>query len=223
MAFEIDLVTIFPGFFKGPLQESLLKRAQQEKLVKIRVHDLREYTHDKHKTVDDKPFGGGPGMVMKPEPIFECVEDLQKETPPGWVVLLDARGARFNQKRAAELAGKKRLILLCGHYEGIDHRVHDHLADELVSIGDFVTMGGGAPALCLIEAVTRLVPGVLGNEESLKEESHLEEGLEYPQYTRPRDFRGLAVPDVLVSGNHKEVEKWRREVSRAMTRKRKPD
>lgn len=228
--FEIDLVTIFPSFFKGPLEESLIKKAREKKRIEIRVHDLRKYTHDKHRTVDDKPFGGGPGMVMKPEPIFECVEKLQADGPKSWVVMLDAGGHKLTQKKAYQLAEKKRLILLCGHYEGIDHRVHEYLADELISIGDFVTMGGEAPALCLIEAVTRLIPGVIGNEESLKEESF--EGraneasltqLEYPQYTRPREFRGWKVPEVLVSGNHQEVKKWRARLSKELTKKRRPD
>ncbi len=223
--FEIDLVTIFPAFFKGPMEESLIKKAREKKLIDIRVHDLRKFTHDRHRTVDDKPFGGGPGMVMKPEPIFECVEDIREKQGSGWVVLLDARGERFTQKKAKQLSEKKHLVLLCGHYEGIDHRVHEHLADELISIGDFVTMGGEAPSLSLIEAVTRLIPGVIGNEDSLKEESFLEDKsqLEYPQYTRPRDFRGWQVPEILVSGNHKEVKKWRADLSKEMTKKRRPD
>ena len=222
----IDIVTIFPGFFKDPLGESLIKKAQDKQLIDVRVHDLRKYTHDRHKTVDDKPFGGGPGMVMKPDPIFECVEDIRAKHPGGRVILLDARGERLTQKKAQDFAGRKHLILLCGHYEGIDHRVHEHLADELISIGDFVTMGGEAPSLCLIEAVVRLLPGVIGNQASLKEESFLqdvENGLEYPQYTRPRDFRGWKVPDVLVSGNHAEMKKWRSQGSREVTKKRRPD
>lgn len=226
MSFDIDIVTIFPAFFKGPLEESLIKKAREKKLIDVRVHDLRKYTHDRHKTVDDKPFGGGPGMVMKPDPIFECVEDIRSKHPEARVILLDARGERLTQKKAQELAGRKHLILLCGHYEGIDHRVHEHLADELISIGDFVTMGGEAPSLCLIESVVRLLPGVIGNQDSLKEESFLqdvENGLEYPQYTRPRDFRGWKVPDVLVSGNHAEMKKWRTSISREVTKKRRPD
>lgn len=226
MSFDIDIVTIFPAFFKGPLEESLIKKAREKRLIDVRVHDLRKYTRDKHKTVDDKPFGGGPGMVMKPDPIFECVEDIKSKHPGGRVIMLDARGERLTQKKAQQLSQHSHLILLCGHYEGIDHRVHEHLADELISIGDFVTMGGEAPSLSLIEAVVRLVPGVIGNQESLKEESFLqdvENGLEYPQYTRPRDFRGWKVPDVLVSGNHKEVAKWRAKVSKEVTKKRRPD
>lgn len=222
----IDIVTIFPAFFKGPLEESLIKKAREKKRVEIRTHDLRKYTRDKHKTVDDKPFGGGPGMVMKPDPIFECVEEIKSKHARGRVILLDARGQRLTQKKAQQLSHEEHLILICGHYEGIDHRVHEYLADELISVGDFVTMGGEAPSLCLIEAVIRLIPGVIGNQESLKEESFLEDvehGLEYPQYTRPRDFRGWKVPDVLVSGNHQEVKKWRTKVSREITKKRRPE
>jgi tRNA (guanine37-N1)-methyltransferase len=200
-----------------------VKRAQQAGKVAIRVHDLRDYTRDRHKTVDDKPFGGGPGMVMKPEPIFECVEDVFEKHGKGWIIVLDPQGERLTQALAEKLARKKHLVLVCGHYEGIDYRVHEHLADQAVSIGDFVTMGGEAPALCMIEAVTRLVPGVLGNEKSLEEESFNLGMLEYPHYTRPRDFRGHQVPDVLVSGNHKEVEKWRHRAAREHTRRKRPD
>lgn len=219
MALEIDLITIFPKFFKGPLEESLIQKAQDKGLVKFRVNNLRDYTHDRHKTVDDKPFGGGPGMVMKPEPIFECVEKVRKK---GWVVMLDPQGEPLTQKLAKRLASKKHLILICGHYEGVDQRVKDQLVDQEISIGDFVTMGGEAPALCLIESVIRLIPGVIGNQESLTEES-FEEGLEYPHYTRPRDFRGWKVPEVLVSGNHKEVKKWRAQMGRKLTEERRPD
>src|SRR3989338_2347148 len=222
----IDIVTLFPSFFKGPLKESILKRAQQRGILKIRVHDLRDHTYDRHKTADDKPFGGGPGMVMKPEPIFECVESLKAKSKPEerpWTVLLEAKGERLTQSLAAELARKQRLILIAGHYEGVDGRVGDFLADQILSIGDFVTMGGEAPALCVIEAVGRLVPGVLGNKDSLEQERFLSAGLEYPQYTRPRDYRGMKVPDVLVSGNHKEVLKWREGQSRKMIRDRRPD
>ena len=220
---EIDLVTIFPDFFKGPLQESLIKRAQNNKFVKIRVHNLRDYARDRHKSVDDKPFGGGPGMVMMPGPIFECVEKIRTtEGPRKWVVLLDAGGEPLTPVLIRSLASRECLVLICGHYEGIDHRVHADLADQVVSVGNFITMGGEAPALCLIEAVLRFVPGVLGNAESLTEES-FEDGLEYPQYTRPRDFRGLRVPEVLVSGNHQEVEKWRKKSAREITRRKRPD
>ncbi len=219
MPFEIDLVTIFPRFFREPLQESLIKRAQQKGLVKIGIYDLRDYTHDRHKTVDDKPFGGGPGMVMKPEPIFECVEAIRKDA---WVVLMDPQGDPLNQKLAEKLSHKKRLIFICGHYEGVDQRVKDHLVDQEISVGDFITMGGEAPALCVIEAVLRFIPGVLGNADSLKEET-FEDGLEYPHYTRPRNYRGWEVPEILVSGDHKKVKKWRQTISKKVTHEKRPD
>ena len=219
MSFEIDIVTLFPDFFSSPLQESILKRAQKAGHVRMGVHDIRDYTHDKHRTADDKPFGGGAGMLMKPEPIFECIESIRKK---GWVVLMDPQGERFSQDLACKLSKKKHLILIAGHYEGVDHRVREHLVDQEISVGDYVTMGGEAPALCIIEAVTRLLPGVLGNEESLKDESFHSDSLEYPQYTRPRDFRGWKVPDVLISGHHKEVKRWRDEAALKTTRKRHP-
>ena len=200
MSLEIDAVSLFPAFFKGPLQESILKRAQKKGCVNIRIHNLRDYTHDRHKTADDRPFGGGAGMLMKPEPIFECVEAIGGKP---WVILLGPHGKPLTQKRVEQLARKKHLVLIAGHYEGIDHRVREHLVDEEISIGDFVTMGGEAPALCVIEAVARLVPGVLGNRESLKHESFQSGRLEYPQYTRPREYRKWKVPDVLVSGHHR--------------------
>ncbi len=221
MALRIDVVTLFPKFFHGPLGESILKRAQEKQHVEIRLHDLRKYTHDRHKTVDDKPFGGGAGMVIKPEPVFECLEDISDEK--SWVILLSPHGKPFVQEKASELSGREHLILIAGHYEGLDYRIHEHLVDEEISIGDFVTMGGEAPALCVIEAVVRLVPGVLGNSESIKHESFQSGHLEYPQYTRPRDFRGWKVPEVLVSGNHKEVEDWRKRQARKMTREKRPD
>ncbi len=217
---RIDIVTLFPAFFSGPLQESLLKRAQQKGLLKMQVHNLRDYTHDRHKTADDKPFGGGAGMLIKPEPVFECVEAIR---PKGWVVLLDPRGEPFKQAAAARLARRKHLILIAGHYEGVDHRVREHLADQEISLGDFVTMGGEAPALCVIEAVARLVPGVLGNADSAADESFQSGKLEYPQYTRPRVFRKWAVPDILMSGNHEQVRKWREDASLSLTRERRPD
>ena len=220
MTFEIDVVTLFPAFFESPLQESILKRAQKEGLVKIRIHNLRDYTHDRHKTADDKPFGGGAGMLMKPEPIFECVETL---SPKAWKILLDPHGRPLTQKVAEELAKKKHLVLIAGHYEGVDHRVREHLMDDEISVGDFITMGGEAPAFCVMEAVIRLLPGVLGNEDSIKHESFQHGHLEYPQYTRPRDFRGWKVPDILVSGHHREVEKWRKEMAGEMTRQARPD
>ncbi len=220
--FEIHVVTIFPEFFKGPLNESLIKKAREKELISIEIHNLRDYTHDRHKSVDDRPFGGGPGMVLKPGPIFDCVEAIQKKAK-AWVVILDPKGERLTQKTAAKLAEKKRVVLIAGHYEGVDHRVQEALVDQSISVGDFITMGGEAPALCVIESVTRLLPGVIGNQESLKEESFEADELEYPQYTRPQEYRGMKVPDVLISGNHKEVEKWRREVARRLTHERRPD
>ncbi|HOW58801.1 MAG TPA: tRNA (guanosine(37)-N1)-methyltransferase TrmD [Candidatus Omnitrophota bacterium] len=220
MKITVDVVTLFPVFFESPLQESLLKKAQDKGLVAFNIHDLRQWTHDRHKTADDKPFGGGAGMVMKPEPIFECVEEIGKDA---WVVLLDPQGEPMSQKLAQKLAKKKHLVLIAGHYEGVDQRVKDHLIDQEISVGDFITMGGEAPALCLIEAVTRLIPGVLGNEDSVQHESFQTGILEYPHYTRPREYRGWKVPDVLVSGNHKEVDLWRRKAAEQVTRQKRPD
>ena len=220
MVLLIDVVTLFPGFFKSPLDESLLEKAQAKGLVKVRAHDLRDWTHDRHKTADDKPFGGGAGMVMKPEPIFECVETIGKGA---WVVLLDPQGEPMSQTLAAKLAKKKHLVLIAGHYEGVDQRVKDHLIDQEISVGDFITMGGEAPALCLIEAVTRFVPGVLGNAESIKHESFQTGMLEHPHYTRPREYRGWEVPEVLVSGDHKKLDAWRKKSAEQVTKKKRPD
>ncbi|MDP3920016.1 MAG: tRNA (guanosine(37)-N1)-methyltransferase TrmD [Candidatus Omnitrophota bacterium] len=220
MGMKIDILTLFPDFFSGPLGASLLHKAQQKRKVEIRVHDLRGYTHDKHKTADDKPFGGGAGMVMKPEPIFECVEDIGGSP---WVILLDACGQPVTQERTRKLACKEHLLFIAGHYEGVDYRVREHLVDQEISVGDFVTMGGEAPALCMIEAVVRLIPGVLGNAESLTHESFESGYLEYPQYTRPRSYRGWKVPEVLVSGNHGQVQNWRNHMMEEMTRTRRPD
>jgi len=220
MALQIDIVTLFPGFFESPLEESLLEKARAKGLVKIRAHNLRDWTHDRHKTADDKPFGGGAGMVMKPEPIFECVEALGGKP---WVVLLDPQGEPMSQGLAEKLAKKKHLVLIAGHYEGVDQRVKDHLVDQEISVGDFITMGGEAPALCLIEAVTRLLPGALGNAESVKHESFQLGMLEHPHYTRPREFRGWKVPDVLVSGDHKELDAWRKKTAEQVTRAKRLD
>lgn len=220
MALTIDVVTLFKDFFKSPLNESLLKKAREKGLVKIRVHDLRDWTHDRHKTADDKPFGGGAGMVMKPEPIFECVETVGKGA---WVVLLDPQGEPMSQKLAQRLAKKKHLVFIAGHYEGVDQRVKDRLVDQEISVGDFITMGGEAPALCLIEAVARLLPGVLGNAASIEHESFQSGILEHPQYTRPRVFRGWTVPEVLVSGDHQKVKAWRHAAAAQTTRQKRPD
>ncbi len=220
MTLQIDIVTLFPDFFKSPLGESLLEKAQAKGLVKIRTRNPRDWTHDRHKTADDKPFGGGAGMVMKPEPVFECVEAIGGKP---WVVLLDPQGEPMSQALAAKLAKKKHLVLIAGHYEGVDQRVKDHLIDQEISVGDFITMGGEAPALCLIEAVTRLLPGVLGNSESVKHESFQEGMLEHPHYTRPREYRGWEVPEVLVSGDHKKLDAWRKKTAEQVTRKKRPD
>ena len=210
-----QIVTIFPQILNSYFREAQIKRAKEKKKIKIRVHDLRAYTTDKHRTVDDLPYGGGAGMVMKPEPIFRCVETiLQKsrlEREKTRIILLSAKGKPFNQKKAKEYAKKyKQLIFVCGRYEGVDERVAKFLADEEVSVGPYVLSGGELGAAVIIDAVTRIVPGVVGNVESLKEESHENDSLEYPQYTRPEEFRGLKVPQVLLSGDHKKIAKWRK-------------
>jgi tRNA (guanine37-N1)-methyltransferase len=224
---RIDVVTLFTEFFDGPFSQSLLKRAKAKGKIRLCLHDPRTFTDDRHRTADEKPFGGGAGMVLKPEPIFRCVEAIPGK---GEVILLSPRGKPFTQAVARRLSKKKHLILICGHYEGIDERVSEHLADEEISVGDFVTMGGEAPALCLIESVVRLIPGVLGNGESLREESfsmrrngHAGRRLEFPQYTRPRSFRGWEVPGVLLSGNHAAIQEWRKKASHQITLKKRPD
>lgn len=223
---RIDVVTLFPEFFHGPFSNSLLKRAEQKGKAGFYLHNPRDFTRDRHRTVDEKPFGGGAGMVLKPEPLFKCVESIPGK---GHVILLSPRGKPLTQTAASRLARRKHLILICGHYEGVDERVSEKLVDEEISVGDFVTMGGEAPALCLIESVVRLIPGVLGNPDSLKEESFAagRNGsgwrLEFPQYTRPQVFRGIAVPPVLVSGNHPQIRAWREEASLRVTRRKRPD
>lgn len=218
---KIDVLTLFPAMFAGPLDESIIKRARRKGLLDLNVHDLRQWTHDRHKTVDDRPFGGGPGMLLKPEPIFEAVESLRREATK--VILLSPSGRKFSQPIARELAGQKDLLLVTGHYEGFDERVREALADDELSIGDYVLTNGALPAMVVIDAVTRLLPGVLGDDESSRDESFSRGLLEYPQYTRPAEFRGLKAPDVLVSGNHAEIEKWRREQARLRTEKQRPD
>jgi tRNA (guanine37-N1)-methyltransferase len=187
----------------------------------LHIHQLRDWTHDRHKTVDDRPFGGGPGMLMKPEPLFEAVESLRREHTK--VILLSPSGRKFSQAIARELAGENNLLLVTGHYEGFDERVRETLADDELSIGDYVLTNGALPAMVVIDAVTRLLPGVLGDDESSLDESFSQGLLEYPQYTRPAEFRGMKVPDVLVSGNHAEIEKWRREQARVRTKEQRPD
>jgi tRNA (guanine37-N1)-methyltransferase len=218
---KIDVLTLFPAMFAGPLDESIIMRARKSGLLELKIHQLRDWTHDKHKTVDDHPFGGGPGMLLKPQPIFEAVESLKREGTK--VILLSPSGRKFNQEIARELAREKDLLLVTGHYEGFDGRIRETLADDELSIGDYVLTNGALPAMVVIDAVTRLLPGVLGDDESSRDESFSAGLLEYPQYTRPAEFRGLKVPDVLVSGNHAEIEKWRREQAKARTEKQRPD
>jgi tRNA (guanine37-N1)-methyltransferase len=259
---RFDLITIFPEFFAGPLEHGIVRRAREAGLIDVRVQDLREFTKDRHRTVDDRPFGGGEGMVMKPEPLFEAVESLlgqsvgqssglsspEAETA---IVLLSAAGKRFTQETARRYAGLDRMIFICGRYEGVDERVAEHLATEEISVGDFVLSGGELPAMLVIDAVTRLLPGALGNEASAQNESFStgstmpsavqsaappREGehrsghdasngvlLDYPHYTRPAEFRGWAVPEVLIGGNHAEVAKWRRSAALGKTRRNRPD
>ncbi len=217
---KIDVLTLFPEMFVGPLDFSMVKRARESGILDLRVINLRDYTHDRHKTVDDKPFGGGPGMLLKPEPIFEAVESLAKERTR--VLLVTPSGRTFNQSIARELSKQEHLLFLCGAYEGFDERVRTLAHDEL-SIGDFVLTNGALPAMMMIDAVTRLLPGVLGDEQSSADESFSHGLLEYPHYTRPADFRGMKVPDVLLSGNHAEIEKWRREQALNRTKERRPD
>jgi tRNA (guanine37-N1)-methyltransferase len=252
MTFEI--LTIFPEFFSGPLDHGIVRRAQEAGLVKIDIHDLRAFTHDRHRTVDDRPFGGGEGMVLKPEPIFECLDSISvasreqrtardaRET----VVLLSAQGEMFDQSMAAELAGLERVVLVCGRYEGVDERISEFVADREVSVGDYVLSGGELPAAIIIDAVTRLVPGALGNDASAWQESFSPRPkdvvpaavdgpsvpdstcasgglLDYPHYTRPAEFRGMAVPGVLVGGNHEEIRRWRRRKALEKTLANRPD
>ena len=218
---KIDVLTLFPAMFGGPLDESIIMRARKKGLLDLKVHDLRQWTHDRHKTVDDRPFGGGPGMLMKPEPIFEAVESLRQDATK--VILLSPGGRKFDQPIARELAQQTDLLLVTGHYEGFDERIRLGLAHDELSIGDYVLTNGALPAMVVIDAVTRLLPGVLGDDESSRDESFSHELLEYPHYTRPADFRGMKAPDVLVSGNHAEIEKWRREQAKLRTKERRPD
>ena len=217
---RIDVFTIFPEILEPVFDASLLGKARAAGVLDLRTHNPRDYTHDPHRTVDDTPFGGGAGMVMRPEPIFDAVEAVQ---PPRPLLLLSASGRRFDQRYARELAATDGFSLLCGRYEGVDQRVADHLCDGEISIGDYVLNGGEVGALVIVEAVARLVPGVMGNEASGEEESFSAGRLEYPQYTRPAEFRGLAVPEVLRSGDHARVERWRRATAARRTAERRPD
>jgi len=245
---KIEILTIFPDFFRGPLDYGITRRAREAGLVKINLHDLRAFAHDRHRTVDDRPFGGGEGMVLKPEPIFECIEALNispreerlEKKAKESVVLLSAQGRRFDQAEAAELAQLDHIVLICGRYEGVDERINDFLADREISIGDYVLSGGEIGAAVIVDTVTRLIPGAVGNEASTRQESftaHAELDssngpsstcvsgglLDYPHYTRPAEFRGMAVPEVLVSGNHDQIRRWRRRRALEKTLRNRPD
>lgn len=244
---RFDIITIFPDFFTGPLDYGIVRRAREAGLIEAHVHDLREFTHDRHRTVDDRPFGGGEGMVMKPEPLFEAVESLPGDASAGTgaetaIVLLSAAGKLFLQQTARRFAKLERIVLLCGRYEGVDERVAEHLATDEISIGDFVLSGGELAAAMVLDAVTRLIPGALGNEDSAVNESFSEIAeaatpnapsresgfgsrgiLDYPHYTRPQTFRGWEVPEVLMSGNHEEIRRWRRQQAIEKTRRNRPD
>ena len=219
---RFDIISIFPGMFDSPFRESLLSKAQDNGIVEIRTHDLRGYTLDKHNRVDDTPYGGGVGMVMNIEPIDRALEVVKKDRPKAYSILLSPGGYRFDQKKAWELSRKDEIILVCGRYEGVDERVSE-LVDEELSIGDYVLNGGEVPAMVVVEAVARLVPGVVGDEQSLAEESFSGEMLEYPQYTRPREYKGRVVPEVLVSGDHKKIEEWKQQEALKKTAKYRPD
>jgi tRNA (guanine37-N1)-methyltransferase len=218
---KIDVLTLFPAMFAGPLDESIIRRARDTGILQLGIHNLRDYTHDRHRKVDDSPFGGGPGMLLKPEPIFEAVESLATEQTK--VILLTPSGRKFTQGVANELKQHEHLLLICGSYEGFDERIRAELVDEEISIGDFVLTNGALPAMIIIDCVTRLLPGVLGDEGSAVEESFSHGLLEYPQYTRPAEFRGMRVPDVLMSGNHAEIAKWRHEQALLRTAEKRPD
>lgn len=221
---QFDIFTLFPQMFTGPFEESIVKRARERNLVEIQIHDIRAYTADRHRSADDTPFGGGGGMVLKPGPIFRAVEAVlgaDAETTP--VILLTPQGRRFTQAVARELATMDRLALICGHYEGVDERVRQHLATDEISIGDYVLTGGELPAMAIVDAVTRLLPGALGDPSATEADSFASQVLEHPHYTRPYDFRGWTVPDVLLSGHHGEVDRWRRREALRRTWERRPD
>jgi tRNA (guanine37-N1)-methyltransferase len=253
---KIDILTIFPDFFRGPLDYGIVRRARETGLVEIGIHDLRAFTKDKHRTVDDRPFGGGEGMVLKPEPIFECLESLgdvalrEVRLSAGAkqsVILLSAQGRRLDQALATELSALDRVVLICGRYEGVDERISEHLADREVSIGDYVLSGGELGAAVIVDTITRLIPGAVGNQNSTRQESFTESVfepvsddagraneapsstcgsaglLDYPHYTRPAEFRGMAVPEVLVNGNHEQIRNWRRKTALAKTLRNRPD
>jgi len=222
---HIDILCLFPEMFTSPLKESIIKRAREQELVNITVHNIRDYTHDKHHTVDDYPYGGGPGMVLKPEPIFEAAEAVKQQLGVGEmpIILLTPQGRLFSQSVARELSLHPYLMLVCGHYEGLDERVCEHLATDGISIGDYVLSGGELAALVVVDAVVRLIPGVLGSQDSAGSDSHSNGLLEYPQYTRPDVYQDWQVPPVLLSGNHGEIAQWRRHQAILRTAKRRPD
>lgn len=219
----INIISVFPGLFQSVFAESMIKRALEKGLVDIRIHDLRDFSEDKHRRVDDSPYGGGPGMVMKPEPFFKAVRAVRKECPSkGRVILMSPQGLLLTQDKLKELSGEKNLIVLCGHYEGVDERVRAHLADEEISIGDYVLAGGEIPAMVMVDALVRLIPGVL-NVSSLEEESFADGLLEYPQFTRPREYEGMCVPEILLSGDHENIRRWRYQEALKRTLKLRPD
>jgi tRNA (guanine37-N1)-methyltransferase len=233
---RIDIITLFPEICRAPLNESMMKRAQENGALELRIHNLRDWTNDKHHVVDDAPFGGGQGMVMKPEPIFAAVEDLRGESRKTSnaeqskienrepkIILMSPTGRRFDQRLAEQLSQESHLLIVCGHYEGIDHRVVEHLIDEEISIGDYVLTNGAIAAVVVADAIVRLIPGVLGDEKSAHDDSFREGLLEGPQYTRPAEFRGWKVPEILLSGNHGEIAKWRKEQAKKRTRENRPD
>ena len=229
---RIDIVTLFPEICRVPLSQSMMKLAQEKGIVDLHIHNLREWTTDKHHVVDDAPFGGGQGMVMKPEPIFAAVEDLKKKTPTAQseienrkskILLMSPAGRRFDQQMAEQLSREPHLIIVCGHYEGVDHRVIEHLVDLEISIGDYVLTNGAIAAAVAVDAIVRLLPGALGHEQSAADDSFSSGLLEAPQYTRPAEFRGWQVPEVLLSGNHAEIAKWRKEQALRRTRENRPD
>lgn len=218
---RLDIITIFPAMYKGPFDESIIKRAREKGHIEINLVDLRAFTHDRHRSVDDRPYGGGAGMLMKPEPIFEAVDSLR--TPQSRIVLLSPQGQQFQQQHAEELAEAPHLIFICGHYEGVDERVRTGLADVELSIGDYILSNGNLAAMVVADAIVRLLPGALGCEESTVRESFSDGLLEYPQYTRPEEYRGMHVPEILLSGDHAAIEAWRSEMATERTRTRRPD
>jgi tRNA (guanine37-N1)-methyltransferase len=220
---EFEILSIFPEMFASPLNFSLLKKAQERDLVNIHLHDIRDWADDKHKMTDDAPYGGGCGMVMKVEPVEKALNEIRNHQDDSTVVLMTPQGEVLNQKIAAKLAGEKRIIIICGRYEGVDERIREHLVDKEISIGDYILTGGELPALVLIDAVCRFIPDVLGNPESTQSESFSVNLLEYPQYTRPAEYKSWVVPDVLLSGNHAEIELWRKKESLKRTYQRRPD